>query len=482
MINKEELIREYVTALRNRSASVFLGAGVSFPIFEIDWKSLISPYASKIGIELDHSGNDYPFIAQAYINCKNDELNFKQEICNLFKSEQTTNVHALLAKLPIRNYWTTNYDSIIENALYRENKHFDLIYDNDSFATLDDMRDHVVYKCHGHFNNPESIVITQEDYENYRIRAFNFTHALYNELATSSILFLGYSFNDPDINNIITTLSSINNSKQNHYLITKKDECNLRMQELWIDNLERYGIKSVLIDKYDEVELIVKEIEKRYMAYNVLISGSATEYSQYTSEELAQELIYQLGYKLVEYDCSGSNEGHGLKIINGNGLGVGSYLYEGIAEAAAVHGLDMADYLLMYPFPKSYYTQFDQDKSNEEKYAAYREKMISKCGAVFFLFGNKKDKNGENINADGIKKEFDIAVSKKKYVFPIGATGYMAKELASIVLADFQKYNGEMPNVEKILQSLNNPNAESKEIIAGMLQIIDAIAFRPECK
>lgn len=65
-------------------------------------------------------------------------------------------------------------------------------------------------------------------------------------------------------------------------------------------------------------------------------------------------------------------------------------------------------------------------------------------------------------------------------MFPIGATGYMAKELADIVLSDFKNYNGDMPNVEKILRKLNNKNISSDDIIAGILQIIDAIAFRPE--
>lgn len=56
----------------------------------------------------------------------------------------------------------------------------------------------------------------------------------------------------------------------------------------------------------------------------------------------------------------------------------------------------------------------------------------------------------------------------------------MAKELADIVLSDFKNYNGDMPNIEKILRRLNNKDMSSDDIIAGILQIIDAIAFRPE--
>ena len=36
----------------------------------------------------------------------------------------------------------------------------------------------------------------------------------------------------------------------------------------------------------------------------------------------------------------------------------------------------MADYLMMYPFPKKNYLKYEKDKSLEEKYQTYREKMI----------------------------------------------------------------------------------------------------------
>ena len=80
MIEKETLIREYVKALRNNNASVFVGSGISSPIFNKCWKELILPYAIKIGLSNDTMGDDYPFIAQSYINCGNDELAFQKEI------------------------------------------------------------------------------------------------------------------------------------------------------------------------------------------------------------------------------------------------------------------------------------------------------------------------------------------------------------------------------------------------------------------
>lgn len=479
MIEESTLIREYVLSLRQKSASVFLGSGMSLSVFKKDWGKLIRPYAKRIGLK----GKilNYPFAAQAYVNAGHDELQFKSSIANNFKSAKITPFHDLIAKLPIHNYWTTNYDTLIENALNANKKHYDVMYNNDSFCVLDDQRDRIVYKCHGDCNDPQSIIITKSDYEKFRFNSFNFTHALYNELASSTILFLGYSFNDPDINNIIETLSVINETHSTHFFITKKetgnDECS---QQHWVDNIKRYGIETLLIDDYNYIDIIMEKIAKQYMAYKILISGSAVDYKQFLPTADSENFLNRLGYELVKYDCSESNTGHGLTIVNGNGKGVGPFLYEGIAEAAASFGLDMADYLIMYPFPKIYYEQFEKELTLEEKYHAYRENMISKCGIVFFIFGNKYNPDNEIVNADGVRKEFDIAVKQGKYVFPIGATGYMAKELANEVLSNFEKYNGDMPNIKVILQELNDYAITPQKIIEKIIQIIDILAFRPE--
>ena len=160
---------------------------------------MIRPYAKKIKFPLKKTDNNYPFIAQSYVNHGYDKCEFKKSIGEQFSSSETTEFHHRIARLPIRNYWTTNYDPLIENALKAERKHYDLIYDNESFTKLDDERDHIVFKCHGDYNHPDSIIITEEDYEHFKLSSFNFTHAIYNELASSTVLFLGYSFSDPDI-------------------------------------------------------------------------------------------------------------------------------------------------------------------------------------------------------------------------------------------------------------------------------------------
>lgn len=76
MVDKSVLIREYVTALRQNNASIFIGSGMSKSVSGLDWKDLIMPYAEIIGYS--QKDNNYPFIAQAYVNAGHDVNGFKK--------------------------------------------------------------------------------------------------------------------------------------------------------------------------------------------------------------------------------------------------------------------------------------------------------------------------------------------------------------------------------------------------------------------
>ena len=472
---RQMLINEYVKALHDCNASIFLGAGFSYDVFKKDWGKLLAPYAAKLGVGSTKQLN-LPQVAQAYAN-KFSSTDLKESISKKFISDEITKKHKLIARLPIQNYWTTNYDHLIENALNAEKKHYDKMFRNDSFSSVDGTRERIVFKCHGDCDNPESIIVTQDDYDFYSHSSFNFVTSLLKELATNTILFLGYSFNDPDINNLLAQVKIHNNISNCHYLITKQEDKAVEKtkQRFWMENLERYGIQTLLVDDYYDIVVILKEIERQYMSSKVLISGSAETYAEYGNDKAAQDLISNLGYQLVEYD-------HEIEIINGNGKGVGPLLYEGVAEAVAKNNLDLTKNLTIFPFSKKYYEKFEKEPSVEEQWYLYRTNMVSKCGIAFFIFGNRYNDHGELVNAPGVRKEFEIAHQQNKYVFPIGATGYMAKELADLVLADFEKYNGNMPNLKNILKELNTPHLPAEQIVTLVESIIDTLAYRPENK
>ena len=78
------------------------------------------------------------------------------------------------------------------------------------------------------------------------------------------------------------------------------------------------------------------------------------------------------------------------------------------------------------PFPLSAINS-EQLRTTWEK---YRDEMISQCGIAIYMFGNKQ-KDGEIINADGVKKEFNIAESYQLVNIPLAFTGFTSNELYS---------------------------------------------------
>ncbi|MDE7084741.1 MAG: SIR2 family protein [Clostridia bacterium] len=473
MMEKTDLINYIVNCLEHKSLSVFLGSGMSFNACGLDWKTLVDPYISQL------PGNDSDLIKglQYYVTQNNiNVVSFKGEIAKKFIGLKYDIRHEILAKLPVRNYWTTNFDTLIEDALKNTHEQRDVMTTNDSFITAEERRDNVVYKLHGDVNDPQGIVILQDDYENYDRSHCNFMIALGNELATNNMLFLGYSFSDPDIKNIIRILKLRDSIEQTHLFILKRESKDKELaQKYWIDELAKKGIITCLIDEYTEIEEILKRVYKKYMARKIFVSGSSCgDYGRFTKAE-AHQLLYKLGYKLID-----DFKFQDINLISGYGLGIGPNLIEGAAEAVANNDLDFGKRILIYPFPKAYYGIHSEDRSHEleQHFSHYREKMIDKCGVAFFLFGNKRDKDGNLIIADGVIKEFEIAHRQGKYVFPIGSTGGAAKVLADKVLTSYEDYNKTSLEVKKLYCELNLPDITADDIIDKVCDIINLLAYR----
>ena len=187
-IDKKDLINEIVHRLEEKTLSVFLGAGMSYDACCLDWTTLIKPYAEQLDTEV----KDPIDALQYYQTSKGVEpVALKKEISDNFLGLKGDIRHQILSKLPIRNYWTTNFDTIMEDSITEVNFKRDIINNNDAFITAQERRDNVVYKLHGDVNTPKDVVILRDDYDNYPNTHSHFITALTNEFATNSMLFLG---------------------------------------------------------------------------------------------------------------------------------------------------------------------------------------------------------------------------------------------------------------------------------------------------
>jgi len=470
----EAFIKDFANDLLENNVAIFSGAGMSIPAGFVNWPDLLREIADELGLNVDKE-HDLISLAQYHVNENRGKVKINRKILEEFTEEaKVTENHRILARLPITTFWTTNYDTLIEDSLKAINKIVDVKHDVKQLAVTRPKRDVVVYKMHGDVAHPADAILTKEQYESYHISHRPFVTALSGDLISKTFLFIGFSFTDPNLDYVLSRLNiQFGENTRQHYCFIKRktkgekeDEelhkYGVRKQELMVNDLKRYKIKALLIDEYNDITNILKEIERRYQKKTVFISGSAEEYGAWDRNK-AQSFIHQLSKKIV---------GSGFTIINGFGWGVGSAVINGalemIYERPDKHSEDQ---LIMRPFP-----QFETGtKKLPELWDEYRYKMISLAGIAIFIFGNKNDKDGKLVEASGVKREFDIAVEKGLIPIPIGATGYVSKIITEDILKDPYKYYPSHKNIIPVIEELSDEKLESDVIIEKIIKIIQTI-------
>lgn len=459
-ISKKKLIKEIEKAIHSHELGAFIGAGLSIPAGFCSWQSLLEGPAEDLGLKVEKE-HDLVSLAQYYSNS-----NKRTSIDDLVKSQfsklvDPTENHRLLSQLPITTFWTTNYDKLIEKALEKNMK---LPYvkttDEQLRGTIGNF-DAIVYKLHGDVDSPEDAVITRSDYEEfgYKKRAL-FREVLEGDLLTKTFIFLGFSFSDPNFNYVISRLRVLLDEKntRRHYCIMKRvldtdedaDYKRIR-QNLQIEDLNRYGIFTHLVDQYSEITDILKTLVDKYRRKTIFISGSADSYGDYSYEE-GKEYVHKLAFELSR---------NGYHIVNGYGKGIGEFVLNGVAEYCLTSSnVKMREVLTLMPFPQNRSSGIDLSKL----YNKIREQMIEISGIAIFIFGNKKN---ENI-ARGVLEEYEIAKTKGLLCLPIGYTGGASKEIFDMVKEE---------NVSKeAMEAINQSNQKVNDSISSSIDnIVKAI-------
>jgi hypothetical protein len=112
-----------------------------------------------------------------------------------------SSIHRQLVQLELCSiYYTTNYDDFLERALRRQGRPAQAITAERNVAHN---RSNVeVVKFHGDFNNPKEMVVTESQYMD-RMRLENaMDFKLRGDILGRVVLFIGYSFRDPNVNYI----------------------------------------------------------------------------------------------------------------------------------------------------------------------------------------------------------------------------------------------------------------------------------------
>ncbi len=442
-MNGKEFAKEIAIKCQNNEAALFLGAGMSSNAGLPSWKKLFEPLAREIGIDLNTTNYQLYDIAQFYANSKGISQLHKKISSEINKIDETSETLDELTNMQCNSIWTTNFDKVIENNYYRKGKRTNIIHSEENLVSVELNKNINIFKMNGDIDNLKHAIITKKDLEEYNEKHKLLLTFFKRELVVKSFLFIGYSFTDALVLPCISELSqAFDGEHPYHYAIMKKNEDSDFVN--FIADLEtRYHIKTLLIDDYNEICNVLREINYYTNQYNVFISGSYRE----NNEEKMQE-ISKFCNKLTT-----SLYKENLRIVNGYGYKVGYY----IAAAATRLMLEenvasFEKYLLMYPF--------DEHLTKSQKYK-HREFMISKANVVIFMYGSASSDSG-------MVEEFNIAQKDpRKIIIPIGSTGGAAKIIYDEVKANIIRY----PYLEKIIDVLLE-ETDTEILLSVILDVI----------
>lgn len=426
------MIKKYCEALDEGRAAIFAGAGLSVSAGYVNWAGLLKDVANELNIKIEKH-TDLVELAQYYVNETKSTHELSSAILNKFPSSTapTTN-HKILASLPIDVFWTTNFDKLIENALKDADKVYDVKSLPESLTISKKDSQVTVYKMHGDVDNPDKTILTRDQFERYpdthKAYLTNFSY----DLANRTFLFLGLSFDDPNLQYVLKYARNLYHENQRvHYYLLKKvsridcadDEDfknQTREQELFVEDMKNYGIQTVLIDNYAEITDILTNIKQKYLRKTVFISGAATYYSPFSESEF-KGFISKLSADLIR---------NNFRIVNGYGLGLGNEVIAGALQKLKDLHKPVDGNLIIRPFPQGLADPSDA-------WSVYREEMISLTGVALFFMGNKIDKaTGAQINSSGVRSEYNISKNHCNFLVPVGMTGYMAEELYNEQMAE----------------------------------------------
>lgn len=451
-LTKEEFLKQFTRQALDERISLFAGAGASADAGYPSWHNLFKPLAMELGIMLDESTNYYR-LAQYYSN-KFGPAELRKRINDTInKNDCQSPLINELIDVGFTNIWTTNFDNVLELNYKNRNILINKVFRDADLSNVELNKRINIYKMNGDIANPDGIVATQKDYEEYADSHRMMLMFFKRELISSTFLFVGYSFTD---NLVMDCLSEIvrylGEAAPYHYTIMKENNSDLYFSH-FIDDLERrYHICVLLVKEYTDILLVLHKLNNRIRNRRVFISGAFRSFDQ-KIEEYSHNLSRSITSHLLAND---------YRIINGIGRHFGTHIIGYANEYLAKKGIkDKEKHIIVRPFVGL------GEKTLEDK-KKLREEVITGCGSAIFVFGDY-DPATPNPNS-GVKEEFEIALKNHKTIIPIAYPGMRSEIIWNEMKNNLTRY----PYLEKTIGFLTSDN-DTDELEKTIVYILDSI-------
>lgn len=285
---REKHLKNMIKANNDNRLAIFIGAGISkssesSTLRLPTWNDLIRDLKDDLGLQKEE--NDFLKIAQLYF-LEFDEFTYYEKLKSYFpNSIEPSLVHELIFDINPQCIITTNWDTILEKTIENNAYIYDVISSDEDLvkSTLQKK----LIKMHGDFKN-HNIVFKEDDYLNYQYNFPIIENYIKSILSTHTILFLGYSYNDVNLKQIIKWLQNHSKVSPPRYLISFKQN---PTQEKYLKN---HGITSIVLNeedtKYNDLD---KYSNKTATFLNLLVNPSKA-YNKQNDDEIINYVYEKL--------------------------------------------------------------------------------------------------------------------------------------------------------------------------------------------
>ena len=243
-------------AIRDNKLILFVGSGMSIKFGFPNWKNLaieICEYVEKkswIPLLEDDDMTAIEVISRLEKKYKKEIVEKLENAYKKLPSNADLSLHKKLFDLS-PSVITTNYDKAFEKA--NDEVYVVQYFDDYKLSRIKDKlntKEPFVYKLHGCIDSPDNCVLFQSNYDKiYKTPNQNFSvFELQKMFSDYTFLFLGYSMNDTEINDLFGAVNLMQKGyASNHFIVSTSS----------FDDYEKLENYPPKLESYDDIEKVI---------------------------------------------------------------------------------------------------------------------------------------------------------------------------------------------------------------------------------
>lgn len=168
-------------------------------------------------------------------------------------------VHKAIKAIDSKIVITTNFDKIYENLCNGDGYVVEDYKNSRSIISNIKSPESIIIKAHGTIDDTDKIIFTSKQYYEAQAKYPEFYSLLHSLFLTNTVIFLGYSLNDPDINLVLQNINNTSNTTCPHYVVLKEGTSKHIIRH-WRDT---YNITALEYGpSYEELEENIVELKE----------------------------------------------------------------------------------------------------------------------------------------------------------------------------------------------------------------------------